>query len=362
MRVTRGASIWALMLSCFGFGTLLALRCGGDSFGGIMSVVGLFFYGSLLALFSHDVNGPVSAPGAFLFTIPGVEVMADGGPFAHLILGHSELHGLLAITGVLAFFFAALDHSKRRIILAILPALAVPVNSVAALYCFGIAAILLSWRRLRIPRLWMELLVMAALFFAAWRIMGYRHSHDAAMAFFNRHPGSEWWLIAVGFLIGLGFRIIAFAWVTNPLKDPVAAIVLATVLGLLSFYLFLKLGGGNQHYGIYYLECMLSIFAFSRLKFGFWRSAELRALMQTWFRIAVKGMLLLTLTALALGLLAFTTHQHTGVNSFALKLAISTATLLFLAAGAALIKRGGRTALVVTSGATAVLLLGFLRG
>ena len=36
-------------------------------------------------------------------------------------------------------------------------------------------------------------------------------------------------MIAVGFLIGLGFRIIAFAWVTNPLKDLLAAVVLATV-------------------------------------------------------------------------------------------------------------------------------------
>ena len=136
MRVTRGVSIWALVLSCFGFGTLLALRCGGDSFGGVMSVVGLFFYGSLLALFSHDVNGPVSAPGAFLFTIPGVEVMADGGPFAHFILGHSELHGLVAITAVLALFLAALDFQKSRFALAILPALVIPVNSVPSLYCF----------------------------------------------------------------------------------------------------------------------------------------------------------------------------------------------------------------------------------
>jgi hypothetical protein len=360
MRVTRGASIWALVLSCFGFGTLLALRCGGDCFGGLMSVVGLFFYGSLLSLFSHDVNGPTNGPGAVFFVVPGVEVMADGGPFAHLILGHSELHGLVAITAILGLCLASFDRSNRHLILAILPALVVPVNSVAALYCLGIVAILLSWRRLQIPRLWLELLVMAIAFFAVWKIMDYHRSPDAALAVFNRHPGAEWWMIAVGFLIGLGFRIIAFAWVTNPLKEPLAAVVLATVIGLLTFYLLLTLGGGNQHYGIYFLECMLSIFAFSRLKYGFWHSAERRELIQTWFRIAAKGLLLLTLSALAIALLAFATHQRTGVNSFALKLAISTTTLLLLAAGASLVKRHNRSALVVSSGTIVFLLLGFL--
>ena len=325
-----------------------------------MSVVGLFFYGSLLALFSHDVNGPVSAPGSFLFTVPGVEVMADGGPFAHFILGHSELHGLVAITGVLALFLASLDHSRNRLILAFLPAFVVPVNSVPSLYCFGIGAILLSWSRLKRPRFWMELLIMAGVFFTVWKIMGDGHTSDAAVATINQHPGAEWWMIAVCFLIGLGYRIVAFAWITNPLKDPLAAVVLATATGLLFFYLFFKLGGGNQHYGIYYLECMLSIFAFSRLKFGFWRSAELRELMRMWFRIAVKGTLILTLAAFGLGFFAFVTHQHPGIEAFSYKLAISVGILLLLAGGATLAKRNNRAALVVCSGAGAVLLIGFL--
>src|ERR1019366_147340 len=55
-RVTRGASLWALVLSCFGLGTLLSLRATGQKFGGIMSVAGFFFYGSLLALFSDELN------------------------------------------------------------------------------------------------------------------------------------------------------------------------------------------------------------------------------------------------------------------------------------------------------------------
>ena len=53
-RVTRGALLWALVLSCFGVGTILSLKANGGRFGGVMSVAGLFFYGSLLSLFSDD--------------------------------------------------------------------------------------------------------------------------------------------------------------------------------------------------------------------------------------------------------------------------------------------------------------------
>ena len=97
-RVTRGASIWALVLSCFGFGTLLSLRATGQKFGGIMSVTGLFFYGSLLSLFSNEMSSASYVKGAILLTVPGVEVLADGGPFSHILLGHSVLHGMVAIT------------------------------------------------------------------------------------------------------------------------------------------------------------------------------------------------------------------------------------------------------------------------
>ena len=59
-RVTRGASLWALVLSCFGLGTLLSLKANGAKFGGVMSVAGLFFYGSLLSLFTNELNGSSS--------------------------------------------------------------------------------------------------------------------------------------------------------------------------------------------------------------------------------------------------------------------------------------------------------------
>jgi hypothetical protein len=80
-RVTRGASLWALILSCFGLGTLLSLKATGERFGGLMSVAGLFFYGSLLSLFNEELNSASYVTGAILFKIPGAEVLAQGGPF-----------------------------------------------------------------------------------------------------------------------------------------------------------------------------------------------------------------------------------------------------------------------------------------
>src|ERR1700722_9185922 len=100
-RVTRGASLWALILSCFGLGTLLSVKANGGKFGGVMSVAGLFFYGSLLSLFTDERNSSSPVTGAILFTIPTVAVPADGGPFSHLVLGHSMLHGLGAVTAIM---------------------------------------------------------------------------------------------------------------------------------------------------------------------------------------------------------------------------------------------------------------------
>ena len=137
--MTRGASLWALVLSCFGLGTLLSLKATGGKFGGIMSVAGLFFYGSLLSLFTDESNSSSHVTGAILFKIPEVAVLADGGPFSHLILGHSMLHGLGAITAIMGLCLVQRERDApltwRGLILLALPALAVAVHSVAALYC-----------------------------------------------------------------------------------------------------------------------------------------------------------------------------------------------------------------------------------
>ena len=243
-RVTRGASLWALVLSCFGLGTLLSLKATGEKFGGIMSVAGLFFYGSLLSLFTDELNSSSHVTGAILFKIPDVEVLGQGGPFSHLILGHSVLHGLGAITAIMGLCLVQREQGAvltwRGLILLALPALAVAVHSVAALYCLGVVGILLFWGRLGAARSWLAIVLMFCLFLGAWKIMGYGHASDAALATINKNPGQHWWMLAVWFMVGLGFRIVGFRWISRPLRDPLSALVLASVLGLLSFSLLLQ--------------------------------------------------------------------------------------------------------------------------
>ena len=52
-------------------------------------------------------------------------------------------------------------------------------------------------------------------------------------------------------------------WISKPLRDPVSALVLASVVGLLGFFLLVQFSNGQEVYGTIFLQCLLSIFAFS---------------------------------------------------------------------------------------------------
>ena len=193
-RVTRGASIWALVLSCFGLGTLLSLKATGTKFGAIMSVAGLFFYGPLLLLIPFD--GPRYSSGnligSLLFKTTNERMLAAGIPYDHLLSGHSVLHGLSAITAIMGLCLAEKARDSaitwRGVTLLALPALAVPVHPVAALYCLGVTGILLFWGRLREMQSWLPIVLMFGLFLGAWKIMGYSQSPDAAQVMLKEHP------------------------------------------------------------------------------------------------------------------------------------------------------------------------------
>ncbi|MGO8787146.1 MAG: hypothetical protein ACLQVL_07155 [Terriglobia bacterium] len=363
-RVTRGASLWALVLSCFGLGTLLSLKATGEKFGGIMSVAGLFFYGSLLSLFADERNSSSSVTGAILFKIPDIGVLANGGPFSHLILGHSMLHGLGAVTAIMGLCLVQREQEAvlpwRGLILAALPAVAVAVHSVAALYCVGVVGILLFWGRLRALRSWLPIMLMFCLFLGAWKIMGYGHAPDATLTTIDKNPGGYWWVLAVWFMIGLGFRILGFRWISQPWKDPLAALVLATILGLLSFFLLLQFEHGQQRYGIYYLQSMFSIFAFSRLRSGCWRGGERSHWIADWLRLAKRGMIFLAACGVLIGIAGYATHSHTGIASFRFKVFLSVLLLLLLAGTLALINRSRRFSAAGPAILMGVLLMGFL--
>jgi hypothetical protein len=363
-RVTRGASLWALVLSCFGLGTLLSLKATGRTFGGIISVAGLFFYGSLLALFTDARTSSGHVTGAILFKIPDVGVPGEGGPFDHLLVGHSVLHGLGAITAIMGLCLAERGRESaltwRGVILLVLPALAVPVHSVAALYCLGVAGILLFWGRLGATRSWLSIILMFCLFLGAWNIMGYGHAPDAAQAMIKEHVTWQWWPLAVWFMVGLGFRIVGFRWISQPWKEPLSVLVLTSVLGLLAFALLLSLRDGNERYGIYFLQSIFSIFAFSRVTFGCWHGVERSQMIAEWLRLAKKGMIFLTAGGALIAFAAVAAHHRTGITHFARNLFLSILLLSLLAGISALMKRSRRFSAVGSAILMGVLLVGFL--
>ena len=342
-RVTRGTSMWALLLSCFGVGTLLSLKANGAKLGGIMCVPGLFFYGSLLSLFTDDRNSSSGVGGAILFRLPRVDVLGEGGPFSHLILGHSVLHGLGAITVILGLCLASrnleLAPSWHELALAVLPPLTVAVHTVAALYCLGVVGILLLWGQLGQPRRWLPVPIMLGLFAAAWHLMGFSHSPDVATTTFNRSPGNFWWLIAVWLTIGLGFRIVGFLWASKFLHDPVAFLVFVSAVGLLAFNIMLEFPHGEQRYGIYFLQSLFSVFAFSRLRPGFWRSGERAKLMADWLRLTIKAVAILLGLVVVLRLVLHLVHSRLWVASARRDILPWVVVLLFLLVVSALTKR-----------------------
>jgi hypothetical protein len=363
-RVTRGASLWALVLSCFGLGTLLSVKATGENFGGIMSVAGLFFYGTLLALFISYGTATGQMSKALLFNIPDVVVPSDGGPFDLLLSGHSVLHGLCAITAIMGLCVAERGRESaltwRGIVLLCLPALAVAIHSVAALYCVGVVGVLLFWGRLRATRSWLLIILMSCLFLEAWKIMGYSHAPDATLAMIKEHVTSQWWTLAVWFMVGLGFRIVGFRWISQSLNDPIPALVLTSTFGLLAFYLLLNLRDDNEKYGIYFLQCMLSIFAFSRLTKGCWRGAERLQIIAEWLRVAKTIMFALILGGALIGVAAVVAHHHTGISHFGLKLLLTFILFSLLTGISALMRRSRQFSTVSSAILMGILMVGFL--
>ena len=361
--MTRGASFWALVLSCFGLGTFLSLKANGEKFGGVMSVAGLFFYGSLLSLFTDEKNGSSYVTGAILYTIPTVAVPADGGPFSHLILGHSMLHGLGAVTAIMGLCLIRRERGAfpgwQEFLLVALPALVVSVNSVGALYCLGIVGILLFWGRLGEVRSWLSIMLMFGLFLGAWHIMGYSNSPDMAGATINRHPETYWWWVVICFTVGLGFRIVGFRWISQPLRDPLSALVIASTLGLLLFNLSLQLDG-NERYGMYYLDSVFSIFAFSRLTSGWWRGAERARWVTEWLRLTGKAVFLFIAYAVVMRILDYITHSDAWISYNRAQFVSLLLLGLVIVGSLALMKRSRGSSMFVSATLMGVLMIGFL--
>ena len=363
-RVTRGASIWALVLSCFGLGAFLSLKATGTKFGAIMSVAGLFFYGPLLLLIPFDGPRYISGSliGSLFFKTNSERMLAAGIPYDHLLSGHSVLHGLVAITAIMGLCLAEKARETaltwRGVTLLVLPALAIPVHPVAAMYCLGAAGILLFWGRLRMMQSWLPIILMLCLFLGAWKIMGYSQAPDAAQAVFKEHAAAQWWMLLMWFMTVLGFRIMGFRWISHSWKEPVSALFLASVIGLLAFTLLLSLKDANEKYGIYFLQCIFSIFAFSTVTSRWWRGVERVEMIADWLRLAMKGMILLVACGFLIGFVAYATHSKTGINYFLPKLLLASLSLALLATISALMKRSRPFSRL----ASATLMIGLMAG
>jgi hypothetical protein len=203
------------------------------------------------------------------------------------------------------------------------------------------------------------MVLVLGLFLGVWKIMGYSHASDAALMTINKDPGGYWWVLVVWFTVGLGFRIVAFRWITHPLRDPLSALVLASVLGLLSFNLLFQFPRGEERYGIYFLQSLFSIFAFSRLRYGCWLGVERTRWIEKWLKPAKIGMILLTSCGALIGCVAVVTHHHTGISNFGRKLLLSFFLLSLLVGLSALMKRSQRFSAVSSAILLGVLLFGF---
>ncbi len=330
------------------------------------SVAGLFFYGSLSSLFDDQRNSSSSVSGAILGKLPGLEVLANGGPFSHVILGHSTLHGLVAITAIMGLCLFQREQAEfigwRAPIFMMLPMLAIPANSVAALYCLGIVSILLLWGHLRKMRSWLAIILMFCFFGAGWMLMGYAKAREGAPKLISFHPDHQlWWSLAVWMTVGLGLRMIALRWVSKSLKDPVSTLVLATFVGLMAFFILVQLDG-DQRYGIYFLQSMLSLFAFSRLAPGFYRGGQREKWISEWLGLAKWTILIFFASGALIGLSDHVFHEpgHGGIPSLKLKLLATVLLLLVLTGLSVLNKRGGLPSAISSALLCGILMFGFL--
>jgi hypothetical protein len=229
------------------------------------------------------------------------------------------------------------------------------------LYCLGVVAVLLFWGDLARIRSWFFMAIMAGLFLGACALMGYGHAPHAAGAGIRLSQlPSRWWSYVMWFSFGLGFRIISFAWVTEESRDQIAALVWVSFAGLLLFSWVGALWAETERYGIYYLQAVFSIFAFSRMTPGFWRNPVRDQLLVEWLSLAIKGLALFMAAGLLIGLFAYVTTHSSSIPYFRYRVVGGFSLVAFLAVLLAIVKKSGQFSTAISGVIAAVLMVGFL--
>lgn len=270
-RVMRAVGLVALILSALALGRTLGRRLGSPALAGVASVVGLFFCGSLSALLVSKVNstGATTLP-AFLFSMPDLAVVHDGGWFSHLVLGHSELWGGIGIFTALALLVSRLDTVERpRLALdlaVIVPGLVLALNVIAGIGTVGVVVgvyALLGLRHRKALLLAAAVLVVAV---AVERVLGYVGSPSSSGVALDLSYSSKALALWRWLFVGLGVRLVAAAWWRRWRMDPAAWALLLFVVGYLAMGFLLRDSFDNHNsYGPKFLQGILSVFAFAWL-------------------------------------------------------------------------------------------------
>lgn len=363
VRLTRGVEQWALVFSCLGLGTLLSLTATGKKFGGILSVAAVFFYGSFLSLFSGIVRPRPVAPWPVIFEAGG-QFPTNAGIFSHILLGTSMLHGIEAVTAIMGLCIAqrALEGISRwrLLVTMILPAFMATVHSAGGLYCLGVVAVLLFWGRLDSADSWLLMALMAGLFWAACRLMGYDHApHVAGAGIRLSQLPLYWWTFVMWFVVGLGIRVTSFAWVAQKLRSPLAMLVIVSFAGLLAFSWVGALWSDTEHYGVYYLQAIFGIFAFSRLLPGFWRAGSRDEWVTEWLSLVRTGLFLFLIAGICIGFVGYAVNHAAGISYFRSRVVVCLLMLAFLTFLLLVVKRSPRFSPAVSATLAFVLLFSF---
>ena len=191
------------------------------------------------------------------------------------------------------------------------------MHLVAALYCVGVASILLFWGRLGSVRPWLSILLMCCLFLGAWVIMGYNRSSDAARDDPQSQPGLVF-VDAGGLVHGWpGIPDYGLSLDLQPLERPAFPTGHCQCRGTLGVEPLTQFRHGGERYGIYFLQSIFSVLAFSRLTSRFWRRDERAKWAAEWLSVATKGMIFLVAAAVLLRIAVYAVHSALGSFPFA---------------------------------------------
>jgi hypothetical protein len=256
------------LASAFALSQIVGRLAGGYRYSGLLGVVGLFFYGSIGSLFASQQNSSSAVPGAaLLFELPYVNLwwVDFGGPFAHVILGHSLLYGLIGTFAAVGLLLAKLrdpgNADFRPDVLTLLPGLVISLNVIAGLGVVGVVAASILFYGRQKPWAWLSSALVLSFFVSVAALLGYWGSSSAAGMQLDPHLARNWFGLFIWFFIGLGIRIYALRWIKGLWTNPASLVLGLFFAGYVVFPL-VTYDPFDSHdlYSFRFLQALLSVF------------------------------------------------------------------------------------------------------